>query len=726
MIITTWPGSMLNRPLPVHNVNNFSMECWPLCDCQHFIINGDGVPLLDEDFTDGTGLGCAHLGFHFHGFEDNQHIALFHGITRRNVNLPDVTAQRRHHRLALTGRRSCSSGRRRGTTLAFNLADLTTFVNRNHVLLAVHFHGVGLRASGLLGGGNVVGTRYRLKRIRVTTVFQELQANLREQGVGQNVINFLLGQLDALLFGDVLQLSGQLVHFRFKHIRRAAGHHFLAIQNTILQFFVHGCRRCAVLTLQDRSRFLGNGLVTLAGQNIQYRLGTDNLRGRGHQRDEAQVFANLGNFFQNLVKLVAGVLLTQLVFHVGQHAARYLGNQDAGIGSTQAAFKLRVLLTHFTEVSGNFFQQVQVQAGVTVSTFQNGHNCLGGRVAVGHTHGGDGRVHVINTGFRSLDGGGGRHASGGVALHVDRDIQFFLQTTDQLIRYVRLENARHVFDRDGISTHIGDFFRQLNPHVDGVHRTGGIGDGTLGMLAGFTNRLDDAVHVARVVHRVKDTEHVNAIFGGTLTETINHIIRVMAIAQQVLTTQQHLLLGVGHGFFQLADALPWVFAQVTDTGIKGSTTPGFQRPETDFVEFLGNGQHVIKPHTGGKQGLVGVTQNYVRNPQRFLGISHRVSLLLKGSNRATGHFLWRARYCAIAFLMASAVSGSTDVGAFGLARGVLAGVAGSGGANRPMSLDMSSVANTRTTRNANTKPIPAIINSTACDISSFISNSYLY
>src|SRR5690554_5654549 len=366
MIITTWPGSMLNRPLPVHSVINFSMECWPLCDCQHFIINGDGIPLLDEDFTDGTSLGCANLGFHFHGLEDNQHIALFHGVTRRDVNFPDVAAQRCNHRLAFTGSRGCSSGRRRSTTLAFNLADLATFVNRNHVLLAVYFYGVGLGASSLLGGGNVVGTRYRLERIRVATVFQELQANLREQGVGQNVVNFLFCQLDTLLFGDVLQLGGQLVHFRFKRIRRAAGHHFLAIQNTLLQLFVHGGRRCAVLTLQDRSRFLGDGFVTLAGQNIQYRLGTNDLGGRGNQRDEAQVFANLGNFFQHLVKLVAGVLLAQLVFHVGQHATRYLDNQDAGIGTTEAAFKLGVLLPHFTEVRGDFFQQVQVQAGVAV------------------------------------------------------------------------------------------------------------------------------------------------------------------------------------------------------------------------------------------------------------------------------------------------------------------------------------------------------------------------
>ena len=91
-----------------------------------------------------------------------------------------------------------------------------------------------------------------------------------------------------------------------------------------------------------------------------------------------------------------------------------------------------------------------------------------------------------------------------------------------------------------------------------------------------------------------------------------------------------------------------------------------------------------------------------------------------------GHFLWRDRYCAIAFLIASAVSGSTDDGAEGLARGVRAGAAGSGGPNRWTSFDMSRVANTNMIRNTKTNPMPATIRSMACDISSLITNSYLY
>src|SRR5690554_3255347 len=136
----TWPGSILNRPLPVQSVSNLSMECWPLCDCQHFIINGDSVPFFDEDVTDGTGFRCADLGFHFHGFQNDQHVTFFDGVAGTNENLPDVSTQGCVDRLATP----CGCGCRRGcrsrscSTLVLDLADLTTFTHRHHVLLAVH------------------------------------------------------------------------------------------------------------------------------------------------------------------------------------------------------------------------------------------------------------------------------------------------------------------------------------------------------------------------------------------------------------------------------------------------------------------------------------------------------------------------------------------------------------------------------------------------------------
>ncbi|EHD07409.1 hypothetical protein LTSEURB_0103, partial [Salmonella enterica subsp. enterica serovar Urbana str. R8-2977] len=45
----------------------------------------------------------------------------------------------------------------------------------------------------------------------------------------------------------------------------------------------------------------------------------------------------------------------------------------------------------------------------------------------------------------------------------------------------------------------------------------------------------------------------------------------MAVAEQVLPAQQHLQRGFGHGFFELAQAHPRVFAEKADAGVKGGT-----------------------------------------------------------------------------------------------------------------------------------------------------------
>src|SRR5690606_8829692 len=154
--------------------------------------------------------------------------------------------------------------------------------------------------------------------------------------------------------------------------------------NTGLQLGVHGSRSGTVFAFQDALSLFGDRLVTLTAQYDQYRLGTHNLRSRSHQRNPAQVFTHARNFGQYSVELVGSTLLTQLVFHVGQHATRNLSHQNAAVGTFQGAFKLGVLLTDFTEVSSNFFNQQQIQTSVTLGTGQGRHHRLSSGVAIRH------------------------------------------------------------------------------------------------------------------------------------------------------------------------------------------------------------------------------------------------------------------------------------------------------------------------------------------------------
>ena len=91
----------------------------------------------------------------------------------------------------------------------------------------------------------------------------------------------------------------------------------------------------------------------------------------------------------------------------------------------------------------------------------------------------------------------------------------------------------------------------------------------------------------------------------------------MAIAQQVLATQQHLLTGVGHRLFEGAQPLPRIFTQIADAGVKGGTAPGFQRPVAYPVELFSNRQHVVEAQAGCQQRLMGVTQHHIGQGEGF-------------------------------------------------------------------------------------------------------------
>jgi hypothetical protein len=147
--------------------------------------------------------------------------------------------------------------------------------------------------------------------------------------------------------------------------------------------------------------------------------------------------------------------------------------------------------------------------------------------------------------------------------------------------------------------------------LDGVHRAGGVGDGALGVLAGRFDRFDGHAQVTHVVHGVEDAEHVDAVYRCLGHERFDHVVAVMAIAQQVLPAQQHLQAGVGQRGAQLAQALPRVFFQEAHAGVEGRAAPDFQRPVADFVELVADRQHVVGAHAGSQQRLVGVTQDGV-------------------------------------------------------------------------------------------------------------------
>ena len=198
-------------------------------------------------------------------------------------------------------------------------------------------------------------------------------------------------------------------------------------------------------------------------------------------------------------------------------------------------------------------------------------------------------------------------------MHVDRQIDDLLDGLDQVIGSVRAEQRGHVLDAQAVGAHGGEFLGQLNVALDGVHRGDSVAEGGLGVLAGLLDGLHRGQEVARIVQRVENAEDINAVDGHALDTLLDDVVGVVAVAEDGLAAQQHLVRGVRHRLLELAHALPRIFVQETDAGVEGRAAPGFERPEAGFVELLGDRQHVGGDHAGGVERLMRVAQDVFAN-----------------------------------------------------------------------------------------------------------------
>ncbi len=140
-----------------------------------------------------------------------------------------------------------------------------------------------------------------------------------------------------------------------------------------------------------------------------------------------------------------------------------------------------------------------------------------------------------------------------------------------------------------------------------MYRAGGIADSAFGMLADFFYRFYRDADITHIVQRVENTEYVHAVVGRGFDERAYHVVRIMTVAQQVLSAQQHLDAAVRQCLTQFFQAFPGVFFQVAHAGVKSRATPRLYRPEAYVVQFCADGQHVFSTHPRGNYGLMTIT-----------------------------------------------------------------------------------------------------------------------
>ncbi len=216
---------------------------------------------------------------------------------------------------------------------------------------------------------------------------------------------------------------------------------------------------------------------------------------------------------------------------------------------------------------------------------------------------------MIGAVFDRLELAHGRQTGRVVGVDEHRQRLLGFQRANQFASGVRSQQAGHVLDRHRVATHGFHLLGLRDERIDGVHRAGGVSDGALRMFAGSLHRLDRHAQVTHVVHRIEDAEHVDAVDRSFGDEGFDHVVAVVAVAQQVLPAQKHLQARVRQRRAQLAQTLPRVFFQEAYAGVERRAAPALQRPVADFVELVADRQHIFGAHAGGEQRLVSVAQD---------------------------------------------------------------------------------------------------------------------
>ncbi len=208
-------------------------------------------------------------------------------------------------------------------------------------------------------------------------------------------------------------------------------------------------------------------------------------------------------------------------------------------------------------------------------------------------------------------------------MQLDRKLCIFFHGLDQLGSLIRHQQTCHILDTDGICTHLLNFFGSACPIFQRIGITQRIGQCNLSMASAFllfhsVGGVYGLLQVAQIIQTVKNTDNIDTVCNGLLHKGIYNVICVRSVAQNILTAEQHLQLGLFEAVTQLAESVPGILLQEAKGCVKGGTAPALHGMVSYLIHLLHNGKHKIRWHSCGNQRLVGVTQYGFRNFDRFL------------------------------------------------------------------------------------------------------------
>ena len=135
-------------------------------------------------------------------------------------------------------------------------------------------------------------------------------------------------------------------------------------------------------------------------------------------------------------------------------------------------------------------QPIHIEPGVIRGAFQHLDETFGGVVPRTKRKRADGGIHDVATGFDGFHERDQRDSGSGmdVKMHQRLLATALLDTFDQIVGGLRLQQGGHVLDADRIAALLDQLLRHFGKGFNGMHRADGITDRALRVLAGLLDR----------------------------------------------------------------------------------------------------------------------------------------------------------------------------------------------------------------------------------------------
>ena len=266
----------------------------------------------------------------------------------------------------------------------------------------------------------------------------------------------------------------------------------------------------------------------------------------------------------------------ELGYEVGEHTAgdfvvECVRIRCEHLGIERAVFEVSV--ADRLEIVVDLFERCVVESRLVTELFESKVDCFGCGLARAAAETRSCGVDYVNARFDSLHIRHIRHTRRAVSVQNYGDFDFVLDCTDKLVRLKRSHRARHILYADGVYAHIFKLFCHLCKSVESMNGALRIADCARYHSPAFESGFGCRFEVAKIVECVEDTDNIDAVVNGFFHKHLDDFVGIVLVTQEVLTSQKHLEFGIRHCLAQVAQTLPRIFVEISQTYVKHRTAP---------------------------------------------------------------------------------------------------------------------------------------------------------